>query len=115
MEILRKRNHNPVGDLSVAAVREGNEICPRPMRFLFLQHLLPRVEPGPLGEESQRESRRLLSSAASLPADLVAKWPIPSGYQLHHTVHKDHALPHFHGRLSSGEKLDNKSLGLSHN
>ena len=65
------------------------------------------------GEETQKESRRLLSTATPIPKELTERWAIPSGYQLHHTCWRDNALPHFQGRLNPNEKLDNKSLGIT--
>ena len=61
------------------------------------------------GVDSQRESRRLLSTATSIPRELSERWPVPSGFHLHHKVHKDASLPHFQGgRLGPSEKLDSK-------
>ena len=63
-------------------------------------------------EDSQRESRRLLSAAACVPAFLLERWPLPDGYSMSHTTWKDKVLPHFQGRLGPGEKMDNKPLDL---
>ena len=61
-------------------------------------------------EESQRESRRLLSAAVAIPSFLTERWPLIDGYAINHTTWKDNALPHFQGRLGPGAKLDNKTL-----
>ncbi|CAE7198608.1 unnamed protein product [Symbiodinium sp. CCMP2592] len=51
-------------------------------------------------EDANRASRAFLSSStASLPDELLAEMPIPSGCAMHQTVHVDATLPHFQGRL----------------
>ncbi|CAE7411251.1 unnamed protein product [Symbiodinium necroappetens] len=57
-----------------------------------------------------RASRALLSNACALPPELVSELPLPEGTAMHMVLHKDRTLPHFQGRLTSGEVWDGKPL-----
>ncbi|CAE7232876.1 unnamed protein product [Symbiodinium necroappetens] len=58
-----------------------------------------------------RPSRAALSSTTSIPAELLQEMPLPDGTSAHMITHKDRTLPHFQGRLLSGELFDGKRLG----
>ncbi|CAE7765448.1 unnamed protein product [Symbiodinium sp. CCMP2456] len=58
-----------------------------------------------------RESRAMLSSTASLPDELLRRFPVPEGSAMHQTVHCDSTLPHFQGRLLGGAFYEGKQPG----
>ena len=64
----------------------------------------------PPSDEASRASRALISSSTSLPAELTAKLPLPPGSTMYMVIHQDRTLPHFQGRLLSGECIDGKNL-----
>ena len=68
------------------------------------------VVPKPPAAEVARPSRASLSTTTSIPAELTAEMPLPSGTAMHMITHKDRTLPHFQGRLLSGELFDGKRL-----
>ena len=61
-------------------------------------------------EDRARASRSLLSATTTVPDHLTAQFPIPSGCAISRTVHCDHALPHFQGRLPAGCFFEGKIL-----
>ena len=64
-----------------------------------------------MSDSQVRESRAMLSSTASLPAELLQRFPIPEGSAMHQTVHCDGTLPHFQGRLLAGAFYEGKHPG----
>ena len=70
----------------------------------------------PLDEtERGRSSRSLLSATSTVPAHLTTMYPIPEGCVISRTVHCDHALPHFQGRLPTGCIYEGKCLNSNIN
>ncbi|CAE7490987.1 unnamed protein product [Symbiodinium sp. CCMP2592] len=57
-----------------------------------------------------RVSRAALSTTTSLPPELTREFPLPEGTSMHMVTHKDRTLPHFQGKLLSGEIFDGKRL-----
>ena len=67
-------------------------------------------EGAPLGDESLRASRSLLSTTATIPRELIAKYDIPDLCHVHKTVFRDKTLPHYQAKLLGGRVFEGKSL-----
>ncbi|CAE7426242.1 unnamed protein product [Symbiodinium sp. CCMP2456] len=65
---------------------------------------------------ASRESRALLSETTTIPAELLARFPLPSGCTMYRIIHRDSTLPHFQGKLLANASFEGKfSSAASYN